>query len=145
MNTWYGWLKLWQISLSAFRISPHRWYKPVGTWMLNAFQCVAARMLANQSHCTCTYTMKERNHKIDIYKQAISAVYTARKKRANFTQQRNGNQFSLADHAWWSSAVQNFSAFCILLPCDHVWQLIRQVKLVRRYLNWNRFKLMIAV
>ena len=79
----YEWLEVCQISLSAFRISPHRWYKPIETLcsMLNAFQCVAALMLAHQSYCTCKNTISGGNHKIDIYKQGISAVYTPRKKK----------------------------------------------------------------
>lgn len=42
---------------------------------------------------------KAGNHKIDIYKQTISAVYTAeKKKQENSIQQRKGDSSSLITH-----------------------------------------------
>lgn len=41
---------------------------------------------------------KGGNHKIDIYKQTISAVYTPEEKRENSTQQREGDSSSLITH-----------------------------------------------
>lgn len=87
-----GLYEVWQISMSAFAISLHRWYAR-RDFTSNAIQCVSGCMLAY----LYPYN-KGENHKIDIYRQTISAVYTTKGKRENSTQQRKRDSSSRITH-----------------------------------------------
>ena len=102
--------------------------KPVETYKSNIFQCVSAGLHVSKSIMLYPQPHnKGGNHKIDIYKQTISAVYTTEKKtRKSYTTKKR--RFFLADHAWWSSIAQKTTTFFIPpILCDH------EVKLWRRY------------